>query len=110
MYKLAILVTAAYAALGLLGGILGYVNKGSTASLLAGGCAALLLAFGAWVAWQGRSWGMILALVVCLALIGRFLPTYLKDTQNVWPALVMVAGGVLTAVLLAVGLATVRKP
>jgi uncharacterized membrane protein (UPF0136 family) len=110
MHKLAIFVTAAYAALSLLGGILGYVNKGSTVSLIAGACAAILLALGAWVAWQGRSWGMILALVVCLGLIGRFLPVYLKDTQSIWPSLVMAACGVLTAVLLAVGLATVRKP
>lgn len=69
-------------------GIEAAVSKGSVISLVAGGGLGILaLACFAIVPKNPRV-GYIGATVVGLAVIGRFLPTYLK-TQAVWPAGVM---------------------
>lgn len=82
-----------YGVLVLVGGIIGYVKAKSRASLIAGitlgallGVAAGLLATGSTVA------GAALGLVSALALIGRFLPAFLR-TKKVMPAGAVVVVG-----------------
>jgi uncharacterized membrane protein (UPF0136 family) len=109
MTNVAIAITFLYAAVSLLGGILG-IMKGSTVSLVAGGAAAVLLAAGAWFGQAGKTWGLVLALVVCVALVGRFLPGFLKNmSENVWPAGVMAVLGIVTAVVLVLGILAMRR-
>jgi uncharacterized membrane protein (UPF0136 family) len=83
-----------YGVLVLVGGIIGFAKAKSRASLIAGivfasllGVAAGLLASGSVVA------AAALGLVCTLALIGRFLPAFVR-TKKVMPAGVVVAGGV----------------
>ncbi len=109
MAKLAISITFIYAAVSLVGGIIG-IAKGSPISLVAGGIAAVLLTAGAWYGLAGKLWGPILALVVCVALIGRFLPKFLPDMSGmVWPHGVMAILGIVTAVFLVLGILAMRR-
>lgn len=111
MDKLAIVSTFVYAAVSIVGGLMGYLGpKQSVPSLIAGGAAGILLAVGGYFGLQGKAWGLVIVLLACVALLGKFLPDYLRDSSNVWPALVMVVLGVLTAVLVALGLPHLRKP
>lgn len=66
-----------------LGGIQGYLNARSVASLVAGAVSGLLLLAGAfyWHAVHGRG-GPILLFVVSLALLGRFTPSLLRKKWN----------------------------
>jgi len=110
MANVAVVITFLYAAVSLVGGILGIVNKGSTISLVAGGAAAVLLALGAWLGQAGKTWGFVLALVVCVALVGRFLPGFLGDVAHkVWPHGVMAALGIVTAAVLVLGIVAMRR-
>jgi uncharacterized membrane protein (UPF0136 family) len=70
----------------LVGGIQGFVAKGSRASLIAGGiCGILLLVAGYLLMTFKVNPGLILGLVICLALAGRFLPIFLRK-GGLWPA------------------------
>ena len=64
------------------GGIMGYVKAHSMASLIAGGISGLLLIVGALMIPAGWQGGLILELLVCLALLGRFLPALLRGKRN----------------------------
>lgn len=84
-------------------GVEAAVVKGSVISLIAaGGAGALVLAMTA-VAVKNPRVGYIVTLIVCLLLIGRFLPTYLRDSTNVYPALVTVMMSLVVAVVLVAG-------
>ena len=105
MAILAIVSSFVCAAVSIVGGYLGYANKQSLGSLIGG----LLMAFGGVMGLQGKTWGLVVVLLACVALVGRFLPVYLNDTSNYWPALTMVILGVATAVLVALGLPHIKK-
>jgi uncharacterized membrane protein (UPF0136 family) len=107
MVHLAGVFALLYAAVSLVGGVLGAL-KGSTVSVVAGGAAAVLLAVGGWLTLKEKGWAPILVLVVSLALIGRFLPTYLK-TSVVWPHLVMAVLGAVAAVLSVLAILAMRR-
>ena len=99
MKTLAVSLVAILGAYSLVGGIAGYVAKQSMASLVAGGVSGLLLLACAWFASQGsKVWGWI-AIVVVIALLGRFAPTFLK-TKEWWPAGYMIVIAVPTAIVL----------
>lgn len=67
------------------GGVMGFVKAGSTASLIAGGGAGLLLIVaGALIATKTQP-GLILGLLVSLALAARFAPIYFA-THKMMPA------------------------
>ena len=92
-----------YALLVLVGGILGYVKAKSRASLIAGLACAALLGVGALLLTTGSPrLAAGVGLVSALALIGRFLPNFLR-TKKVMPAGAVVAVGawVVVACLLA---------
>src|SRR5438445_10534819 len=101
-----------YGVIALVGGCVGYARKGSTASLIAGVISGLLLLLCAAGVCFRPGPGLIGAMVIALALAGRFasvlaqnssrLPTWLSEGAGV-TAYIMIVGGVL--VLVAGGLA-----
>lgn len=89
-----------FGAIVIAGGVQGYLTKGSNASLIAGGALGACLLAGAFLAGLP---GLILALVGCLGVAGKFVPDYFRAGDKVaalWP------GGVL-AVMSVVGLVMV---
>jgi len=60
------------------GGVMGYLNKGSMPSLIAGGIAGVLLVVSALLIPVQAKVGLILGLVLSLALLGQFGPKLLK--------------------------------
>ena len=69
----------------IVGGVMGYVKAGSAASLIAGSICGVLLLIAAFMLPGYLTPGLILALVVSLALAGRFLPAFIK-TGHLMPA------------------------
>lgn len=74
----------------------------SVVSLIAGAVAGILVLMGVWMAEKNQVAGYGLAALVCLLLIGRFLPTYLQ-TQDPYPHLVMTILSTVVLVALIVG-------
>ena len=81
-------------------GVLGYVRAKSVASLYAGGLSGIMLAASAGMALKLApkadlfNWGYLLCLILSLALLGRFLPAFLKS-KKFYPAGIMAVLGVL---------------
>ena len=85
-----------FGGLAIAGGLMGFIKKGSAASLIAGGLSGILLLIAAiWLKDRPQN-GLILGAVVSFALAGRFIPAFLKKFD--W----MPAG--LMAVLSVIGL------
>ncbi len=64
------------------GGVMGYVQARSVPSLIAGGISGLLLIVGALMIPAGWQAGLVIALLVSLALLGRFVPSLLRAKYN----------------------------
>src|SRR6187402_3595170 len=78
------------------------IKAKSRASLFAGGISGILLVVSTIMAWKrdkdiGTNWGYVLALVVSVALLGRFLPAFLK-TKKLYPAGIMAVLSILGVV------------
>lgn len=69
----------------IVGGVMGYVKAGSTASIIAGSISGILLLLAAFLMPGNLTVGLVLALVVSVALAGRFVPAFIK-TGSVMPA------------------------
>ena len=69
----------------IVGGVMGYVKAGSTASLVAGSVSGILLLLAAFLLPGNLVVGLVLAAVVSIALAGRFVPAFIK-TGHVMPA------------------------
>lgn len=69
----------------IVGGVMGYVKAGSTASLIAGSVSGILLLLAAFLLPGNLAVGLGLAAVVSIALAGKFLPAFIK-TGQVMPA------------------------
>ncbi len=69
----------------IVGGVMGYVKAGSTASLVAGSISGILLLLAAFLMPGNLAVGLVLALVVSVALAGRFVPAFIK-TGSLMPA------------------------
>ena len=68
------------------GGIQAFIAVRSKASLIAGGISGILLLVAGWLLQSGQvNPGLILGLIVCFGLAGRFLPKFFKD-GGWWPA------------------------
>ena len=63
------------------GGILGYVNKKSLPSLIAGGVSGVLLFVAGFLIPFRFQPGLILGLVVSVVLAGRFIPHYIEKRR-----------------------------
>lgn len=81
-------------------GVEAFVAKGSLVSLIAAGAAGVLVLVAVALTKNYPRVGYILASVVCLGLIGRFLPAFLKDTSNVYPALTVTIASVILLIAL----------
>ena len=69
----------------IVGGVMGYVKAGSTASLLAGSIAGIILLIAAYLLPDQLVLGLVLAAVISIALAGRFVPAFFK-THQLMPA------------------------
>jgi uncharacterized membrane protein (UPF0136 family) len=69
----------------IVGGVIGYVKAGSTASIIAGAISGIALIAAAFLLSNNVAVGLIIAGVVSIALAGRFIPAFMK-TGNVMPA------------------------
>ena len=84
-------------------GILGYVRAKSVASLYAGGLSGILLAASSMMALRRSdspdlfNFGYLICLILSVALLGRFLPSFLK-TKKFYPAGIMAVLSVLGVV------------
>ena len=70
----------------LIGGIIGYVNAGSTVSLIAGGAAGIALIFSGLTMQKGSRKGLVIALVITLLLLGRFGMVFFFQDGKFMPA------------------------
>ena len=69
----------------IVGGVMGYAKAGSTASIIAGSIAGILLLIAAFLLPDHLAGGLALAAVISIALAGRFIPAFIK-TGHVMPA------------------------
>lgn len=90
----------------IIGGVIGYVKAGSTASIVAGAISGIALIVAAWLLPGNPAVGLIIAGIVSLALAGRFIPAFMR-TGTVMPAGLM-AGLSLVGVIMAI-VAWIRK-
>ena len=63
----------------IIGGVIGYVRAGSTASIIAGSVSGILLLVAAFLLPNNALAGLALAVVVSILLAGRFVPAFLKS-------------------------------
>ncbi len=94
-----IVVALIYGLLAIIGGIIGYVQARSKASLTAGSICGLLLILGGIVQLQGQSWGLILAVIVTIVLV-IFFTIRLFKTRKFMPAGLMTVLGVAALVVM----------
>ena len=85
MIGIARLYFIVFGLLTIVGGIMGYVRAGSTASIIAGSISGILLLLAAFLLPGNIAAGLALAAIVSFLLAGRFLPAFLK-TGAVMPA------------------------
>ena len=69
----------------IVGGVIGYVKAGSTASIVAGAISGIALIVAAYLLPGNVALSLIIAGVVSIALAGRFIPAFIK-TGKVMPA------------------------
>lgn len=69
----------------IVGGVMGYVKAGSTASLIAGSISGILLLVAAFLLPTNIVVGLALAAVISIALACRFVPAFMK-THQIMPA------------------------
>ncbi len=94
-----IVAAIAYGILAIIGGIIGYIQARSKASLISGIISGVLLIIGGVMQLQGQSWGLILASVVTVCLIIVF-AMRLTKTRKFMPAGLMTVLGVAALVIM----------
>jgi uncharacterized membrane protein (UPF0136 family) len=90
-----------FAVLTIVGGIIGYVSKGSVPSIIAGSISGLLLLTGALLLPNHAVAGLAIDLVVSLLLAGQFLPKFIQTGKAMPAGMMSILSviGILTAVL-----------
>jgi uncharacterized membrane protein (UPF0136 family) len=85
----------------IIGGVIGFVKAGSTASIIAGSISGILLLVAAFLLPQNLAAGLILAGVISILLAGRFVPAFLKTGQAMPAGLMSVLSilGVIVAIV-----------
>jgi uncharacterized membrane protein (UPF0136 family) len=89
-----------FGVLTIVGGVIGYVKAGSTASIIAGAISGIALIVAACLLPGNAAVGLIIAGLVSLALAGRFIPAFMR-TGTLMPAGLM-AGLSLIGVIMAI--------
>lgn len=74
-----------FGVLTIVGGVIGYLKAGSTASIIAGSIAGILLLIAAFLIPGNAVVGLGLATLISIALAGQFIPKFIK-TGHVMPA------------------------
>ncbi len=94
-------IVLVYGILVAVGGVMGYVNAKSTASLIAGGISGILLA-GSAIAMMRGSYqaGWWVALIVTILLLGRFGSAALKEFKMMPGGMVIILSVIVLVVLL----------
>ncbi|HEX8898320.1 MAG TPA: TMEM14 family protein, partial [Chthoniobacterales bacterium] len=85
----------------IVGGVIGYVKAGSTASIIAGAISGIALIVAAFLLPGNVALALIIAGVVSILLAGRFIPAFMK-TGKIMPAGLMAllsAVGVVMAIV-----------
>jgi uncharacterized membrane protein (UPF0136 family) len=85
----------------IVGGIIGYASKGSTASIVAGSISGILLLLGAFLLPDRAVVGLAIALVVSLLLAGRFVPNFIQTGKAMPAGMMSILSviGILTAIV-----------
>jgi uncharacterized membrane protein (UPF0136 family) len=91
-----------YGVLVAVGGVMGYVKKGSTPSLIAGGISGIVLVGSAVAMMKGAYYttGWWISLIVALLLLGRFGKGALSQGFEWWPGGVVIILSIITIVVL----------
>ena len=93
-----------FGGLTIVGGLMGFIKKGSAISLVAGGlCGVLLFIAALWLKEKPQN-GLILGAVVSLALAGQFIPAFIKKF-NWMPAGLMAVLSVVALIVTALAFA-----
>ena len=82
----------------IVGGVIGYVKAGSTASIIAGSISGIALIVAAFLIPGNVALGLIIAGVISVALAGRFIPAFMQ-TGKVMPAGLMAILSVIGVVM-----------
>jgi uncharacterized membrane protein (UPF0136 family) len=93
--NLGTIASLAYGILAIVGGVMGYAQAQSKASLLSGSISGLLLLVGGVMQLQGQVWGLILAAIVTAVLVIVF-AIRLAKTRKFMPAGLMIIVGLLS--------------
>ncbi|MDQ6859578.1 MAG: TMEM14 family protein [Verrucomicrobiota bacterium] len=94
-----------FGVLTILGGVMGYVKAGSTASIIAGSISGILLLVAAFLLPANVTIALVLGLIISLLLAGRFVPAFIK-TGGIMPAGLM---SVLSVIGVLVAIAALLK-
>lgn len=97
------IVLLLYGLLNLALGIEAFIAKQSVMSLLGGGLAGIIVLAMLALKPKYPRVANIVCLIVAIAILGRFLPAYLKDTSKTYPNLVLVLASAIVIVVLAAG-------
>ncbi len=119
IHKVAATIIALYGVLSIVGGIIGYVNANSRASLIAGGgLGAILVLSGIGVAYAPRT-ALVVGIVAALLIGGRFgsklatnaskLPEFVTSAAGRWPV-AMTTGALIVIAVSAIALMGGRGP
>lgn len=96
---LGIVAAIAYGILAIVGGIIGYIQAKSKASLISGTISGLLLIFGGVMQLQRQNWGLLLTTVVTVLLVFVFTIRAAK-TRKFMPAGLMSVLGIAVLVIM----------
>ena len=85
----------------IIGGVIGYVSKGSMASIIAGSISGILLLVGAFLLGNNPTIGLAVVGIVSILLAGRFIPAFMKsgDFMPAGMMSILSAIGVVMAIL-----------
>jgi uncharacterized membrane protein (UPF0136 family) len=90
-----------FGVLTIVGGIIGYVSKGSVPSIIAGSLAGILLLLGAFLLPNHLIAGLAVGLIVSLLLAGQFLPKFIQTGKAMPAGMMSILSviGILTAIV-----------
>ncbi len=98
--NLVVTAAIAYGIMAIIGGIIGYVQAHSKASLISGSISGVLLIIAGVMQLQGQAWGLVLATVVTLVLVIVFAIRLVKTRKFMPAGLMSVLGLAALAIML----------